>query len=91
MYGGEEVAALVVDVGADTTKAGYAGEDTPKCVFATAAGCTAGAEGRAYTDELHFPGPGLEIVSPFTDGLITDWEAYEQARRAGWARGQAEG
>lgn len=29
----DEVNAIVVDIGSCTTKAGYAGEDTPKCVF----------------------------------------------------------
>ena len=38
MYGGDEVSALVIDVGASTTKAGYAGEDTPKAVFPSAVG-----------------------------------------------------
>jgi hypothetical protein len=30
MYGGDEVSAIVVDLGTSTVKAGYAGEDTPK-------------------------------------------------------------
>mmetsp|Transcript_34825 Transcript_34825/g.98733 ORF Transcript_34825/g.98733 Transcript_34825/m.98733 type:complete len:456 (-) Transcript_34825:223-1590(-) len=33
MFGGDEVNAIVVDIGSCTTKAGYAGEDTPKAVF----------------------------------------------------------
>lgn len=33
MYGGDEVNAVVVDIGSCTAKAGYAGEDTPKAVF----------------------------------------------------------
>eukprot|EP00041_Stephanoeca_diplocostata_P021767 m.513680 g.513680 ORF g.513680 m.513680 type:complete len:485 (+) comp21906_c1_seq14:131-1585(+) len=38
-YGGDEVGALVFDIGSHTTKVGYAGEDTPKAVFPTAVGC----------------------------------------------------
>lgn len=32
-YGGDEVGALVLDVGSHTIKAGYAGEEMPKCVL----------------------------------------------------------
>mmetsp|Transcript_8166 Transcript_8166/g.20251 ORF Transcript_8166/g.20251 Transcript_8166/m.20251 type:complete len:447 (-) Transcript_8166:267-1607(-) len=38
MYGGDEVSAIVVDMGSSTVKAGYAGEDTPKAVFPSAVG-----------------------------------------------------
>ncbi|CAM0141706.1 unnamed protein product [Umbelopsis sp. WA50703] len=37
-YGGDEVNALVVDVGSTWTRAGYAGEDTPKAIFPTSYG-----------------------------------------------------
>ncbi|GBG88186.1 hypothetical protein CBR_g46675 [Chara braunii] len=38
MYGGDEVSALVIDVGSNTCKAGYAGEDAPKAVFPSLVG-----------------------------------------------------
>ncbi|GBG64754.1 hypothetical protein CBR_g46712 [Chara braunii] len=38
MYGGDEVSALVIDVGWNTCKAGYAGEDAPKAVFPSLVG-----------------------------------------------------
>ena len=38
MYGGDEVSALVVDLGSELTKAGYAGEDAPKVVMPSAVG-----------------------------------------------------
>lgn len=81
MYGGDESSALVVDVGYDTTKAGYAGEDCPKVVFSSALGVQAGEDGaKKYSvGELNAPLPGLEAASAFTDGLITNWEGYEQA------------
>jgi actin-related protein len=31
----DEINALVIDVGTHTTRAGFAGEDTPKCAFPT--------------------------------------------------------
>ncbi|KAF5733981.1 actin-related protein 4-like [Tripterygium wilfordii] len=38
MYGGDEVSAIVVDLGSHTCKAGYAGEDAPKAVFPNVVG-----------------------------------------------------
>jgi len=38
VYGGDEVSALVFDIGASTTRCGYAGDDTPKAVFSTSYG-----------------------------------------------------
>ncbi|KAL9862092.1 Actin-related protein 4A [Arabidopsis thaliana] len=42
MYGGEEVSAIVVDLGSHTCKAGYAGEDAPKAVFPSVVGAIDG-------------------------------------------------
>mmetsp|Transcript_28703 Transcript_28703/g.39659 ORF Transcript_28703/g.39659 Transcript_28703/m.39659 type:complete len:444 (+) Transcript_28703:220-1551(+) len=42
MYGGDEVAAVVLDVGTHTAKGGYAGEDTPKAVFPSSVGVVSG-------------------------------------------------
>lgn len=38
MYGGDEVSAIVVDLGSHSCKAGYAGEDAPKAVFPSVVG-----------------------------------------------------
>ena len=35
MYGGDEVSAIVMDVGTHSVKAGYAGQDTPSAVFSS--------------------------------------------------------
>ena len=32
-YGGDEVGALVLDIGSHSVRAGYAGEEQPKSVF----------------------------------------------------------
>ncbi|WMV57930.1 hypothetical protein MTR67_051315 [Solanum verrucosum] len=40
MYGGDEVSAIVIDLGSHTCKAGYAGEDAPKAVFPSNVGST---------------------------------------------------
>ncbi|KAG9144414.1 hypothetical protein Leryth_017539 [Lithospermum erythrorhizon] len=38
MYGGDEVSAIVIELGSHTCKAGYAGEDAPKAVFPSVVG-----------------------------------------------------
>ncbi|CAM6103996.1 unnamed protein product [Calypogeia fissa] len=38
MYGGDEVSAIVLDLGSHTCKAGYAGEDAPKAVLPSMVG-----------------------------------------------------
>jgi len=94
MYGGDESAALVVDVGYDSTKAGYAGEDCPKMVFSSALGVLPAEDGsRRYSvDEMHFPTPGLEASSAFSsDGLISDWQGYEQVGLPSAAQPQLRG
>ena len=35
MYGGDEVSAIVMDVGTHSVKGGYAGQDTPSAVFSS--------------------------------------------------------
>lgn len=37
-YGGDEVAAIVIDIGSSSLRAGYAGDDTPKAVIPTTYG-----------------------------------------------------
>ncbi|CCM02833.1 uncharacterized protein FIBRA_04945 [Fibroporia radiculosa] len=39
-YGGDEVSALVIDIGTSSIRAGYAGDDTPKAIIPTAYGYT---------------------------------------------------
>ncbi|GAB4819418.1 hypothetical protein N2152v2_006464 [Parachlorella kessleri] len=47
VYGGDEVNAVVIDIGTHSVKAGYAGEDTPKLLFPSAVGCTSRDGGAA--------------------------------------------
>uniref|UniRef100_A0A672KTT7 Actin-like protein 6B n=1 Tax=Sinocyclocheilus grahami TaxID=75366 RepID=A0A672KTT7_SINGR len=93
VYGGDEVGALVFDIGSFSTRAGYAGEDCPKADFPTTIGVNAeeegpadmGAEqesnsGRSYyidTTALHVPRAGVELISPLKNGMIEDWNAFQ--------------
>ena len=74
-----QVSAIVLDMGAETTKAGYAGEDTPKGVFPTSVGLAppeAEQPKKYYVDDFACVRQNMEVASPFTDGLVTDWDAF---------------
>ncbi|XP_057176175.1 actin-like protein 6B isoform X2 [Triplophysa rosa] len=93
VYGGDEVGALVFDIGSFSTRAGYAGEDCPKADFPSSIGAHveeegsadmgAGQEtssGRSYyidTTALHVPRAGVELISPLKNGMIEDWNAFQ--------------
>ncbi|KAF8917801.1 actin-related protein Arp4p [Mucidula mucida] len=89
-YGGDEVAALVVDIGASSVRAGYAGDDTPKAIIPTSYGYIPDgntgdvamadtADGKKPRFYIGQSGPsiwrhGMEIGNPIKDGLIHDFE-----------------
>ncbi|XP_077223273.1 actin-related protein 4 isoform X2 [Tasmannia lanceolata] len=61
MYGGDEVSAIVLDLGSHTCKAGYAGEDAPKAVFpSTGVDDAVKSESESVMDSKN-------IVRPFSD------------------------
>ena len=47
MFGGDEVSAIVMDMGHTCTKSGYAGEDCPKFVIPSSVGVIGGEESAA--------------------------------------------
>ncbi|KAI0752247.1 actin family [Irpex lacteus] len=63
VYGGDEVAALVLDIGSSTLRAGYAGDDTPKAVIPTAYG---------YTVEPDEEGGDVTMAEGTTEGEQTE-------------------
>lgn len=92
VYGGDEVGAVVIDVGSNTVRAGYAGEDCPKAEFFTHIGCETLAEkmeidengNKQQNKKYHFdvtemfvPRKNTEIVTPMKEGMIEDWDLYE--------------
>lgn len=90
IYGGDEVGALVIDVGSHSVRAGYAGEDCPKCVFPThfgsqtIEGMEIDGDENAKSKKLHFgvsalltPRKGMEVVTPMSDGMVEDWDLFE--------------
>ncbi|GLI62870.1 ortholog of actin-related protein 4 [Volvox africanus] len=93
IYGGDEVNALVLDLGTHSCKAGYAGDDTPKAVFPSVVGIhsDAGSNGMEVDgtsarrlsvgfQALSAKQLGMEVMSPFgPDDLYGDWDLVEAA------------
>lgn len=59
-FGSDQISAVVLDIGSQLTKAGFAGEDAPKRVFAS----------RSNED------PALEAVGPCSEGAVFIIQVY---------------
>ena len=87
-YGGDEVSAVVLDIGSSTTRAGYAGEDTPKVVIPTSYGYIPArepSEGSENQASYYFGDHGptlwraqMEVVNPLKESMVEDWTAVEK-------------
>ncbi|XP_063043417.1 actin-like protein 6B [Engraulis encrasicolus] len=67
VYGGDEVGALVFDIGSFSTRAGYAGEDCPKADFPTSMGVQVAEEGPGEGEEAgqdSSPGRSFYLDTP---------------------------
>lgn len=78
-YGGDEISAIVLDPGTAWTRAGFAGEDTPKSVIPTDYGvidATADEPRKLFIgdNDVHAIRPGMEIRNPMSDGIVSDWD-----------------
>ena len=81
MYCGDDVSAIVGDVGTDTSKFGYAGEDMPKLVCPSAVGTLEDGSKKyiAGSSQLHARHrQPLTIHEPKKDGLIQNWDIMEK-------------
>ncbi|GBF95099.1 hypothetical protein Rsub_07683 [Raphidocelis subcapitata] len=79
LYGGDQVSALVIDLGSCLCRVGYAGDDTPKAVFPSSAGVMprAGGGRDAFVGNtaLTLCREGLEVVGAVgADDLVADWD-----------------
>ncbi|XP_025832342.1 actin-like protein 6B isoform X2 [Agrilus planipennis] len=86
VYGGDEVGALVLDIGQNTIRAGYGGEDSPKLDIPSAVGTW--TESNNDTDDVHYKynigltaihvkKPDMELVTLLKDGMIENWDIFE--------------
>ena len=94
VYGGDEVGALVFDPGHFSLRVGYAGEDCPKAEIPSVVGTSPdNAEGedmdtgegvkskKKYhvdTVMLNYPKKDMEVSSFMKDGMVADWDMFEQ-------------
>ncbi|GAA6006749.1 hypothetical protein JCM10207_009082 [Rhodosporidiobolus poonsookiae] len=83
-YGGDEVGAVVLDIGSATVRAGYAGEDAPKCVFPTPFVSIPSSDPsqpphHVHGNGIHLYRPHATVSSFVTDGIVTDWDAASRA------------
>ncbi|CAA7403417.1 unnamed protein product [Spirodela intermedia] len=87
MYGGDEVSAIVIDLGSHTCKAGYAGEDAPKAVFPSVVGSM---DQIGAVDDLKSEKDSDSISEPRNDGRQTESDK-EKSRRKLYVGSQALG
>ncbi|KAF2444258.1 Actin/actin-like protein [Karstenula rhodostoma CBS 690.94] len=77
-YAGDEVAAIVLDPGYSTIRAGFAGEDVPKSVCPSFYGQIDSDSGSQYLfgeNAIHTPSSNLQIKNYWgSDGIVEDWD-----------------
>jgi len=92
VYGGDEVGALVFDPGHFSLRVGYAGEDCPKAEIPAYVGTSPDENSEAMetgeaktkkkfhidTTSINFPKAGMEVGTYMRDGMVTDWDMFEQ-------------
>lgn len=94
LYGGDEVGAVVFDIGSNTTRVGYAGEDSPKGEISSYIGVITDQDETMEVDDqkvlkpnqrrYHFdpqhlvPVANKEMINPVKDCLIEDWDIFEK-------------
>lgn len=96
VYGGDEVGAVVFDIGSYSIRAGYAGEDSPKAEIPTHMSVVDDPDVAMETDHseksikgpskkyhidtgaIKVPRKGAEISTFIKDGMIDNWDMYEE-------------
>lgn len=86
-HGDEQSSAIVLDVGSNSTKAGFAGEDSPQHVFSSAVGTwvddggsskTYGVNRRELWHSRHREQLPFELEYPIVQGQVGDWDCLER-------------
>lgn len=83
---GDEVGALVLDIGTVNSRVGFAGDDTPKAFFPSVAGVVPQSGTDKAKSSRYLVGntkPFMhrehqEIKSALKNGLVDDWDVYEE-------------
>ena len=84
-YAGDEVSAIVLDPGSSTTRAGFAGEDTPKSILPTSYAVQDSK--RWFGDHvIDMPREDVAVKNPYSrDGIVEDWDAAEELWKQSFA------
>jgi actin, other eukaryote len=77
MYCGDEVAALVGDIGSSFSKFGYAGEDTPRHVCTSNVGTTSSNTFFVGDDDATYPRPNMSVRNP-----ICNWSDVKSSKNS---------
>ncbi|XP_019867723.1 actin-like protein 6B [Aethina tumida] len=84
VYGGDEVGALVFDIGHNTLRAGYAGEDSPKVDIPTTVGVWLDSEDDTPKQNynigvlaIHVRRQGMELSTFLKEGMVENWDMFE--------------
>mmetsp|Transcript_33924 Transcript_33924/g.59133 ORF Transcript_33924/g.59133 Transcript_33924/m.59133 type:complete len:418 (+) Transcript_33924:44-1297(+) len=67
MYGGDEVSGIVLDIGSFTTRAGYAGEDSPKVVIPSLVGVPCNPDAMDLDNPKYIVGDTLSMRRDYVD------------------------
>jgi actin, other eukaryote len=81
-----EIPAVVVDVGSDTIKAGFAGDDAPRVIFPSVVGHIVPFDegeglGDSYVGDEALSRRNvfnMKLIHPIKNGVVTSWEAMEK-------------
>ncbi|KAJ2630014.1 hypothetical protein H4R22_002961 [Coemansia sp. RSA 1290] len=76
-YGGDEVNAVVLDVGSTWTRAGFAGEDLPRGYFPSHVGRVADTYHVGDTESSIWRAD-METLGVMEDGVVKDWDVLER-------------
>ncbi|XP_063929298.1 actin-like protein 6B isoform X1 [Zophobas morio] len=84
VYGGDEVGALVFDIGHNTTRAGFGGEDSPKLDIPSTIGVWLDSHDdvtqKRYNigiTSINVRRSEMELTTFLKDGMVENWEIFE--------------
>lgn len=81
VYGGDEINALVLDAGSQSTRIGYAGDDFPKVITPSYYATDDSEKKKIFGESINVPRSNYDIKPILSDSIITDWDAAMEQYR----------